>query len=1014
METREFTKLYNKLNPSQRKAVDAVEGSVMVVAGPGTGKTQVLTLRIANILLKTQINPENILALTFTEAAAYEMRKRLLTIIGQDAYRVEITTFHSFCNNFIKRHQEEFANIIASESINEIDQLQIIEEVMEDTKLKNLRPLGDVSYYIKPVLSQINELKRENVTPATFEKSLKDFEKELNEKDDLYHSKGAYKGKMKAVHQKAFRDMEKNYELLIVYKAYQEKLAELKKYDYNDMLLEVSSKLQKNPYLLQFIQEKYQYFLVDEHQDTNASQNKIIELMASFYKNPNLFVVGDEKQAIFRFQGASLENFLYFKTIYPEAILINLNHNYRSTKTILDATHSLISNNPESTRVISDGKPLIKNALHNEEKIGIVKVSNNTLEYYWVAEKIKKIISKNKKFSAVILARNNRDLFPFVTIFDSEKIPYVIESENNILDDMDVQKVILLLRAVNHPDRSDLISKALFLDCFNIDPFDIFRIIRKRHDEKKSMWEILQDKRILKELDLKNEREIERFVKMFLDTENGFVKLSNNDRFDKLFVAVLNKSGLLVKILGKENAQEILSRLSRLYEEIREELMRNPKFSLSDFLKYIELLEKHQLSLAYNAHVIPENVARLMTVHKSKGLEFDYVFLINAHDTHWGNKKRRGASFNIPWEQLSLRLNRNIEDNENVDERRLFYVAMTRAKKKVYISYSLSSDDGREQIPSQFILEIPESLIEYEDTKDFESEFTLNREKIFKIFEQTEKTNEQQFSKQYIKELFLRQGLSATALNNYLKCPWKFFFANLIRIPETIDDPGLFGNTIHAAINRFIIEKKKGKKVSEDFLLNLFQEEFDKQPISEGEKERFHERGVKAMKSFYKNRLENISTDANSELEIRGIRINDLLIINGKIDLAEPNGNDGFTITDFKTGKVRSRNRIEGNIKGGDGDYKRQLVFYKILLDKYRNGFFKMKKGVIEFVEPTEKGDFRKEEFEITKEEQKELLDQIIKIGEEIVNLSFWNKNCEDEKCEYCSLRNYMLGKIAN
>lgn len=334
MVTKEFEKQYSQLNPAQKEAVDAIEGAIMVVAGPGTGKTKTLTLRIANILIKTQINPENILALTFTEAAAHEMRNRLIQIIGHDAYRVEITTFHSFCNYLIKRNQEEFSEIISSESANEIDQLEIIEQAMGNLELELLRPLGDLSYYVRPILSQINQLKQENITPEKLEGAIDSAEKEITSSSDLYHEKGAHKGKMKSQYLKTIKDLAKDKELLMVYKEYVRKMTELKKYDYNDMLLKVIEKFESHPYLLQLIQEKFQYFLVDEHQDTNAAQNKIVELLAGYFANPNLFVVGDEKQAIFRFQGATLENFLYFKKRYPNAKLINLAENYRSTKTI--------------------------------------------------------------------------------------------------------------------------------------------------------------------------------------------------------------------------------------------------------------------------------------------------------------------------------------------------------------------------------------------------------------------------------------------------------------------------------------------------------------------------------------------------------------------------------------------------------------------------------------------------------------------------------------------------------
>jgi len=1008
MITQEFSRLYKTLNPAQKKAVDTVEGAVMVIAGPGTGKTQVLTLRIANILLKTQVNPENILALTFTEAAAHEMRKRLLSIIGHDAYRVEVTTFHSFCNNFIKKHQEEFPNIIASDSINEIEQLQIVESCMDSIKLEILRPLGDISYYVKPVLSQINELKRENVEPSAFKKALLDFEKELKATPDLVHVKGAYIGKMKSVYQKQFKDLEKNKELLKVYESYQKKMLELKKYDYNDMLLEVIKKLVVNPYLLQYLQEKFQYFLVDEHQDTNFAQNKIIELLCNHFDNPNLFVVGDEKQAIFRFQGATLENFLYFKVLYPKASFINLSENYRSTKTILNATHAIISNNPKSTQILSENVSLLKKAKHLEEKIHIAKLSSVDAEYFWITEKIKKIIKEKPTSEIAVLARTNRDLFPFVTIFDSQKIPYIVESDSNILDDIEIQKFIILLKTINKNIKDEFVAKALLLDCFRIEPVDVFKLMRKRYEEKKSIWEILLNEKIKKELNLKSKNTIDKFVKLFMDRDDGFVKLSRNSRFDKVFVEVLNKSGLMEQILQKKHTQEILSRFSRLYDEVKEEVGKNASFSLNDFLKYIELLEKHDVSLKPTTHIIPDGSVRLMTVHKSKGLEFDCVFVVNVYDGHWGNQRKRGVKFHIPWEMLSIRLNKEFEEDENSDERRLFYVALTRARKNIFLSYSIFSQDGKEQIPSQFINEIPPEFVLDEDTAKFEKKLLSHQEMFLSLSEDKKNSDNLRFSKDYIRELFVRQGLSVSALNNYLECPWKFFFVNLIRIPETIDDAGLFGNAVHGALNKYIT-RLKTVKPTEKFLLKSFEEELSEQPITENEVLRFKKRGIEALKGFYAERLQNINKDAETEIDIKGIRINETLIINGKIDMIEFLGTSGFcNVTDFKTGHIKSRNEIEGKTKTSDGNYKRQLVFYKILLDKYKNGFYKMENGIIEFVEPNDRKKYVREIFKIEKKEEDELLKMVIKTGDEIVSLAFWDLRCKDKFCEYCKLRSFL------
>ena len=315
MDVKKFEIEYKKLNKAQKEAVDSIEGPVMVIAGPGTGKTSILTLRIANILKKTDATPDSVLALTFTKSGAYSMRKKLADIIGSSAYKVGIFTFHSFCEDIIKNYPEEFPRIIGANSITDIDQIKILEKIIDDTKLEILKPYGDVYHYVRPIISEIDNYKKENVGPEDLENILKKQEKEFKGLDDLYHDKGKYKGEMKGKYKDLLKSIEKNKELQKIYTKYEKALEKERLYDYQDMILEVIKAMESNKDLLLTLQEKYQYVLADEHQDANNSQNKILELISGFHNDPNIFIVGDEKQAIFRFQGASLENFLYFKKL---------------------------------------------------------------------------------------------------------------------------------------------------------------------------------------------------------------------------------------------------------------------------------------------------------------------------------------------------------------------------------------------------------------------------------------------------------------------------------------------------------------------------------------------------------------------------------------------------------------------------------------------------------------------------------------------------------------------------
>src|SRR3989344_2355062 len=295
----------------------------------------------------------------------------------------------------------------------------------------------------------------------------------FNEIDDLYYEKGAHKGKMKGAYQTQARDIERNIELALLYDAYQQELRARKLYDYEDMLIECLNALGRDEQLLLTLQEQYHYFLVDEHQDTNRAQNKILELLINFHDNPNIFIVGDEKQAIFRFQGASLDNFLYFKKLYPDAKLISLSQNYRSTQTILDAALTL---HAARYTLHAQGK-------YPEKPISISEYSNPDVELYGVAKQILEQIKQGVLASEIaVLYRENREAFPLSRVLGKLGIPHVIESDLNILEDTIIRKLLLILRAINAYGEPLPLIEAMHIDFLHIDPLEIYRIAQERRN----------------------------------------------------------------------------------------------------------------------------------------------------------------------------------------------------------------------------------------------------------------------------------------------------------------------------------------------------------------------------------------------------------------------------------------------------------------------------------------------------------------------------------------------------
>ncbi len=1005
MKTSKFEELYRKLNSRQKEAVDAIEGPVMVIAGPGTGKTSILTLRIANILAKTDTAPDSILALTFTESGVYSMRAKLANIIGSSAYKVNINTFHGFANEIIKNYPEEFPRIIGSNNATDIDQIKILEEIINSSKLQKLKPYGDSFYYVRPIISEIRNLKRENVSPEKLAEIIKEHEKNFSNIEDLYHISGKYSGEMKGKYKDIEKSIEKNKELLMVYKKYEKSLMDKRLYDYEDMLLEAIKSLMRDKGLLLELQEKYQYILADEHQDANSAQNKMLELISGFHENPNLFVVGDEKQAIFRFQGASLDNFLYFKNLYPSALIVKLNDNYRSTQTILDAAYNLIGKNilkDESLRV-----KLKANARHQNVAISLYPFTKLKYEIDFLADDIKKKIEQGANPNEIaILHRENKDASLISRSLAKAEIPYVIESDEDLFSDEEIIKLVIILRALNDLNNDEFLSKALCVDFLNIDYLDVLKVLRYSASKKNRLLDILKSVAKLKEAEIEYPGKIISLFSNLLKWSH----LSKNKNILDFFETVVRDSGFLNYLISLDNSANKLAKLDTLFEEIKKLAQNHKDYRLQDFVNYLDILNNHHIYIKSSSKKAGNSGIRIMTAHKSKGLEYEFIYIVGATDGHWGNK-REIRSFKIPISDASVSLGAQIDD-----ERRLFYVAMTRAKKEVTITYSLEGGNGEKLLPCQFLGEIDSSHLNVIDTKDYEEKYSQQKEY---AFSEVKNIGADIKDKDYLRNIFFEQGLSVTAINNYIDCPWNYFFNNLVRLPKSQSKHQMYGTAVHAALRHFFDKYKNEEDMSRKEFLNLFRNYLAKQPLSDLDFEESLEKGRKSLGGYYDFYKGKWIRSIINEFNIGGIflpiekteRGKDSILLKGKLDKLEIDEDGKVNVVDYKTSKSKSRNEIEGKTKNSKGDNMRQLVFYKLLLDNYEKGKYEMISGEIDFTEPDNAGKYHKEKFSIFKSDVEKLENQIKEIVKEISTFSFWDKKCDDKKCEYCELRGMIKGE---
>lgn len=1044
---------YQKLNTEQKLAVDTIEGPVMVIAGAGTGKTQTIALRIANILLKTQTPPQSILCLTFTETGTIAMRQRLLDIIGPVAYSIKIHTFHSFCNEVIKTNPESFIFAKDIDSLEELEKIEIVQNLIE--KLKDgsvLKPWGDHFYYQRDIISGIQTLKRENITPNNLEKLISDQQEFLNKTVDIYSKLKSLKAsknlesevlslvenlKEKSLefasifslvnyYQELFKtgfyqvgvaknpavnfknalikffenlakDIPKQTELLGIYIDYQKELKKRGRYDFDDMILFVLNQFKDNKDLLATYQEKFQYILVDEYQDTNSAQNQIIHLLGSYFESPNLFVVGDDDQSIFRFQGAAIENIYDFYLQYKSHIkLIVLKNNYRSHQLILDSSKSVIDNNKNRIANFIENldKSLVSKNTFDPNPINLFSANSCLEENYFIANKIKSLLSSGIKAKEIaVLVRNNSDIVDLVETLNNMNIKYRLGFGENILEDIRIQQLIKLLKYVDNPSDDTALFHILSFDFLQINSYDLLKLLRFSYREHISLSELIADKEKL--LLIKPGLRKGTIIKLinFSVRMAKAVKWLDNYSLDAFYNKFIRKFGYLSHILSL-NDFFIVNHLNVFYSELKR-LSLTKNYTLSQFLFRLNLLIENKIPLSAPELTSEyEDAINIMTVHKSKGLEFEHVFLLKCIDKKWGNNAQYGG-LRLPYGILKTELLRQAID-ENEDERRLFYVALTRAKKQIYVTFSCKSDSGRDQIPSLFVSEIKPELIETIcPDPNLEKQALLASMpldiKPFITDNQLEKYLRWYLSHEY--------KFNVTHLNSYLRCPWCFYHKTILRIPAVKNKHSSLGTAIHNSLS-FLFEKLKETKslISEEELLEAFNKYLYREHLSHLEFSESLSRGQQILSGYYQNYKDTFNCDCLTDYDFSHdhVHLGDIPIT-GKIDKIEildmnGNGNPNVNVVDFKTGNPDTKSK---ELKE-DGEYFRQLVFYKILGDNNPNFKYNVVSGSIDFVQKSKlKNNYVKKEFKITDDQINSMKNLINEIYQKIINLEF-NKIGED------------------
>jgi DNA helicase-2/ATP-dependent DNA helicase PcrA len=987
----EFEIAYNKLNKAQLDAVDTLDGPVMVVAGPGTGKTQILALRIGNILKKTDTSPDSILCLTFTNSGVSAMRERLDKYIGSRSKDVIISTFHSFAYNLIEKHYELLDFEKMPELLSDDEAVFIVDEILNNNDWEYISPRGNPAMYFGDLKQLVSILKRERISSSDLLSYVEEDIKNLKENPENISSRGESKGKLKKEIEKKIDQLSRTKEVVEFYRLYEKSKKEMSLIDYDDVL-ELSVKLvEEFESVRDDIRENYLYVLVDEHQDSSGIQNNFLKAVWRGVEEPNIFVVGDDRQLIYAFSGASLSYFEEFSHIFGRAKLIVLTENYRSTAPVLSIADDLLKSSITNEQLNSNKKGQEKIMLYgyNYPRDEIIGAG------LYFKQKISEGVDPNE---CALLVPKNYNVRSAIQILSSMDLPISQGKNLSLFSVPDGDYLRRVLGIIIDPSNAILLSKTLLDKTSNIPYLDAHNFLRNTKADKLTIEELIsygQDDGLFK-----GENPISKWGKQLKDWVNNLV----NEKPSYIISVIGNE--MLVKnakdlddLLNKVEVVRSFIHLAMMYEE------KNKKATLLSFLEYLNRLE------SYGTHIElvkfgSDNGIKVMTLHRSKGLEYECVWVAHMNEESLMSEKKGG--FTLP-EKIKEHMNkRSIEM-----ARRELYVAITRSKEFCVLSYSASNYNGNSMELALIIKELKDlHFIKKSPTETEKEILELGPE----LYISTKKEKESDIItdiNKLVSDNYKNVKISVSMLNNFFECPRKWYFRNFLRLPEVKQVYLTLGTVVHAMIE-YILKSKE--LPNDDDLKIKINQYFEKQGIcNENDLRKLSRDAYSIIKNWIENYHSHLLPSFKSERSISFVDKKNFphLLMYGKIDLTEYLDNGEVYVTDFKTGSSKTTGVIEKiDDYGRMSDLMRQLAMYSYLVAG-DSGETKVTNSKLLFLEsePSDKNAFY--QTQITSE-QIDLLKRDIKEYDEALSSGTWiERECHFKpyganirECEYCKMWN--------
>lgn len=936
--------LLKGLNSEQTQAVTHKDGPLLIIAGAGTGKTKVITHRIANIIAQKWAKPSEILALTFTDKAACEMEERVDRLVPYGFVDTQISTFHAFGDKLLRDYSIDLGLPANFKILSSAEQAIFLRENLYSFELKYYRPISNPLSHIEELLKHFSRLKDELISPDDY---LAFAETKHNQS----------KGKAEDEIEEAAQQLE----LAGAYKRYQELMLQEGNLDYGDQIFLAHKLLADNPRVLKKVQDQFKYILVDEFQDTNFAQYALVKLISK--RNQNICVVGDDDQSIYRFRGASISNILSFKIDYPSAKQVVLNDNYRSTQEILDASYKLIRHNdPDRLEVQNKINKKLKAQKHGDSP---ELLSGETLsdEADLVANKILELKnSKNLEFrDFAILTRANSHLDPFIAALNYKKIPYAFAGASSLFGQAEIRMLIAFLKCLVYEDDNLSFFLLARSEIYNIDDSLLSKFYSRTKRENRSFLELFELSETSDKLSELIE-DIKRYRESTKENSAGEV-LYDFLKDKKIFKSLIS--------LGSVEAEVKISNIAKFFERITQFDRTSHDKSVLAFLENLELIMSVSDEVSVSDIDPDLDVVNLMTIHSSKGLEWPVVFVCNLVNERFPTRKQN-EKLPIPNELIRERLPEG--DFHLQEERRLFYVAVTRARDNLFITWAVDYGGKRAKKISPFVLEL------LDDPSISATRHKLSPIEKIERFKQVERTPLAKNRKQG--ELV---RLSRQQIDDYYTCPFKYYLASVVGVPLPGNWHFMYGTAIHEAISRYYSRKQRGENPDLQSMIVDFEQAFRSEGfITRSHEEERKRKGLETLSRFFEEDQQNgfLPDSIEESFEFRVGNI----IVNGRYDLVLKKA-DG-EILDFKTSDVDDQKEADSRMNKST-----QMKMYAL---SWQAKYNTIPKTTLIFIESDIRGSKVFKQTDLDKTE--ELIVDVAK-G---VELNDYKPKPDKRQCSYC------------